>query len=107
MAPSSIVRIGPNDSNLSAQLLRNAITSFFNKNATDSTEDKDSSFVIRNKYFNANVALKNLEEEQDETASDAKEDGIILVFDAVQSNPDFGDSEGSGATFDSMNSGAE
>ena len=104
MAPSSIVRIGPNDSNLSAQLLRNAITSFFNKNATDSTTDKDSSFVIRNKYFNANVALKNLEGEQDETASDSKEDGIILVFDAVRSNPDFGDSEGSGATFDSLES---
>ncbi len=110
MAPSSVVRIGPNDSNLSAQLLRNAITSFFrktdgeNKNATDSADDSHSTFVIRNKYFNANIALKNIKEKEEKTPSDSKEDGIILVFDAVRSNPDFGDNEGSGATFDSLES---
>ncbi len=98
MASSSIVRLGPNEGNLSAELLRNAVTLFFRK--TDDKGESDSSFVVRNKYFNANVVLKGTED-QKETAADVKEDGIILVFDAVRSNPD-GSDEGGGASFDSL-----
>eukprot|EP00531_Pseudo-nitzschia_arenysensis_P015778 CAMPEP_0116157380 /NCGR_PEP_ID=MMETSP0329-20121206/23314_1 /TAXON_ID=697910 /ORGANISM="Pseudo-nitzschia arenysensis, Strain B593" /LENGTH=346 /DNA_ID=CAMNT_0003654485 /DNA_START=48 /DNA_END=1088 /DNA_ORIENTATION=- len=99
MASSSIVRLGPNEGNLSAELLRNAVTSFFRRTDDDKGES-DSNFAIRNKYFNANVVLKNTED-QEETAADVKEDGIILVFDAVRSNPD-GSDEGGGASFNSL-----
>jgi len=121
MASLSIVRVGPNDNNLSAQLLRNAITSFFRKPSSDDNtgnENKDDdgisdpSFAVQNKYFNADIELKDIEEETADTApKNVIEDGIILVFDAARSNPDgFDDSDrnstagvvGSGATFDSL-----
>lgn len=100
MASSSVVRLGPNEGNISAELLQNAITSYFRK--TDDEKGESDSFVISNKYFTANIALKNTEDEK-ETPADVKEDGIILVFDAVRSNPDGGD-EGGGASFDSLES---
>ncbi len=102
MASSSVVRLGPNDGNISAELLQNAITSYFRKTDDDDKGESDSSFVIQNKYFSANIVLKNTEDKK-ETPSDVKEDGIILVFDAVRSNPDGGD-EGGGASFDSLKS---
>jgi hypothetical protein len=119
MASSSIVRLGPNDNNLSAQLLRNAITSFFQKTNVDDDNDNsrksDSRFVIRNKYFSANIDLKGTGNQQEEEApKDVMEDGLILVFDAVRSNPDRRDEDGStgvlagsGTTFDSLQSAHE
>lgn len=111
MASSSIVRLGPNDNNLSAQLLRNAITSFFQKTNVDGNDDNrksDSRFVIRNKYFSANIDLKDTDNQQEEDApKDVMEDCLILVFDAVRSNPDRRDEDGSGpsgTTFDSLQS---
>jgi hypothetical protein len=100
MASSSIVRLGPDNGNLSANLLQNAITSFFRK--TDSDDNDSTEFVIRNKYFNANIILKDTEDEE-ESQKNEMEDGIILVFDALRSNPDRSD-EGSGTTFDSLQS---
>ena len=102
MASSSVVRLGSNDGNISAELLQNAITSFFRKTDDDDKGESDSSFVIRNKYFSANIVLKNTDDEK-EIPNDVKEDGIILVFDAVRSNPD-GSDEGGGASFDSLES---
>mmetsp|Transcript_27622 Transcript_27622/g.60817 ORF Transcript_27622/g.60817 Transcript_27622/m.60817 type:complete len:381 (-) Transcript_27622:162-1304(-) len=124
MASSSIVRLGPIHDNLSAQLLRKAVISFFQKNDNDDAEresssesnddanrDSDSHFVIRNKYFSADIILKDIEmdQEKDETTSTSDiatlEDGVILVFDAVQSNPDRcrdNPNAGTISTFDSL-----
>lgn len=128
MASSSIIRLGPIDDNLSAQLLRNAICSFFKKKNYDRKEegdDKDddddakciknddnlkgcSRLAIHNKYFNASIILKDIENEQEEDSEkNSVEDGIILVFDAVKSNPDRLNKDRSsvaqsGVTFDSL-----
>ena len=112
MASSSIVRLGPNDNNLSSQLLRNAITSFFQKTNVvvddDDNRKSNSRFVIRNKYFSANIDLKDTDNQQEEDIpKDVMEDGLILVFDAVRSNPDRRDEDGSGpsgTTFDALQS---
>eukprot|EP00536_Pseudo-nitzschia_multiseries_P010723 jgi/Psemu1/289246/fgenesh1_pg.337_\ len=118
MAPLSIVRVGPSDDNQSSQLLRNAIVSFFQQKDVGSSRndtnengntDSDSRFMIRNKYFSADIMLKDIDAEEDEGEIDATaatmEDGVILVFDAVQSNPDRcldKSKAGSTATFDSL-----
>mmetsp|Transcript_24090 Transcript_24090/g.66778 ORF Transcript_24090/g.66778 Transcript_24090/m.66778 type:complete len:371 (+) Transcript_24090:190-1302(+) len=121
MAPLSIVRLGPTDGNESSQLLRKAIVSFFQKKDVDSLDPNgnnekdngdsstDTRFVIRNKYFSADIMLREIEAGQEEGETNATtqtmEDGVILVFDAVQSNPDRcldTANTGSTAIFDSL-----
>jgi hypothetical protein len=124
---SSVVRLGPIDNNLSTQLLRTAIISFLTENADDECDSNDilkannSHIVIQNKYFSADVILEEIQQEEEEEFNNinSKEDGIILVFDALQCNPDrcintgtisiiggggCGGCGDSGATFDSLGS---
>jgi hypothetical protein len=102
MELSSVVRLGPSDDNVCAKLLRNASVSYFEKlSTTDATvidNKSGSTITISNKYFTANVLL---EEIGGSALEKTKEDGVILVFDALQSNPDRS-SAGGGASFDSL-----
>jgi len=124
MTVSSIVRIGPIDNKLISRLLRTAIVTFFKDNADESwqsTIDNDiecdknndnletnSCIIIRNKYFCADVILQdfvtcNQQQQQQDFNSNDKEDGIILVFDSLQCNPDRCNGS-DGITFDSLRS---
>jgi hypothetical protein len=150
MTCQSVLRIGPTDDNVSATVLRNALIDFFSKKqqqqkqpGSDSatggndmgTADMDDNnmmtdyrFQVSNRYFTADILLKNVNELYSSTASSAssssikndaknendnnnnkrgsslalKEDGIILVFDAARSNPDLPMSMA--ASFDSLDS---
>jgi hypothetical protein len=94
---SSVVRIGPLETSggvNSAKLLRTALISYFNNN----DDTKDDSIRISNKYFTAKVLLEAIIS----PVENSKEDGIILVFDALESNPDRSASSGNGITFDGL-----
>ena len=86
MAPplTSVLRIGPTDNNASAALLKTALLSHFE------TKDDPNVFTVSNRYFAAKVRLQDITEGQASTSEGAldKDDGIIVVFDAVRSNPD-------------------
>lgn len=115
MTLSSVVRLGPNLDNVSAKLLKNAIVSFFDKKIAPSSDvgekeedsttiDNDSGkkILISNKYFTANILLEDI---SGSVLENSKEDGIILVFDALHSNPDRLNQGGAGTaatTFDSL-----
>lgn len=107
MATASVLRIGPSDGNVSANLLKAALVSHFqelngNADNSESIDDKaGSTLEISNKYFAAKVVLEGI---GGSAIRQAKEDGVLLVFDALQSNPDrtVGDGPAGGATFDSL-----
>jgi hypothetical protein len=98
MASASIVRVGPSENNLSANILTKALVSYFESTndasggKTDGKEiiDTESRLVLQNKYFTANVILKDIDVPlpSSDTNNTEKEDGVILVFDALLSNPD-------------------
>lgn len=101
MILTSVVRVGPSDDNLSAKLLRNGLVSYFEKLSTSTTTTLSESshmLTISNKYFTANVLLEEMGATPQ--SEQTKEDGVILVFDALRSNPDL--SAGDGASFDSL-----
>jgi hypothetical protein len=101
MILTSVVRVGPSDDNLSAKLLRNALVSYSEKLSTSTTTTLSESshmLSISNKYFTANVLLEEMGATPQ--SEQTKEDGVILVFDALRSNPDL--SAGDGASFDSL-----
>jgi hypothetical protein len=125
MATASILRIGPSENSLSANVLTKALISYFHQNssidesdaanttAVTATINTESCLRLQNKYFTANVLLKDIDNQLDDDdnnnnnnkASTAitKEDGIILVFDALQSNPDRAPTDGDRfITFDSL-----
>lgn len=92
-----MVRLGPTGSdNVSATLLRTALLSHFQSD--HAMTDAAASLSISNKYFSAKVVLQDIGTARPENS---KEDGIILVFDALLSNPDRPVSGGN-ATFDSL-----
>ena len=120
MVSTSIIRIGPSDGSgdISAKLLRNALVSFFEKQSLSSSSSSSSNpaeatttttttkpspssssclsetygrLTISNKYFTANVSIEDLEAELKTQEVLSKEDGVILVFDALHSNPDRSD----------------
>lgn len=101
MVALSVVRLGPSDDNISAKLLRTALVSYFQQSSTSNStsmsetvdEKSGSTMTISNKYFSANVILEDISSTSSSSSSTAtlpqsKEDGIILVFDALHSNPD-------------------
>jgi hypothetical protein len=110
MATASILRIGPSENSLCANVLTNALISYFHRhqptqdessaaNVAAASTNVESCLRLQNKYFTATVLLKGIENKVDDdninnnntnnTVSTAtKEDGVILVFDAYQSNPD-------------------
>ena len=102
---SSIVRVGPSADNVSAKLLRTSLVSYFEKLSTPNDESEEidsksgSTIQISNKYFTANILL---EEIGGSAVESSKEDGVILVFDALQSNPDRSSSASGGASFDAL-----
>ena len=66
-------------------------------------DDDDSTLRISNKYFSAHVRLQDIGSAM--FTDDTKEDGVILVFDALVSNPDrptTHDQLSFGVTFDSL-----
>jgi hypothetical protein len=104
MVKASIVRLGPSDGeSVSSKLLRTAVVSYSETSApapsTSAIDNKSGSTItIQNKYFSANVLLEDI---GGQSLEQTKEDGVILVFDALRSNPDL--MEGStGASFDSL-----
>ena len=95
--PSSVVRIGPfPDDNDCAKQLQSAIVEHFRRQEAEvapsnsTTATHSSSLHIANKYFTATVLLRNVEEQETSSESDTHvEDGMILVFDSVLSNPKY------------------
>ena len=104
MTTTSIVRIGPTVTTevSSAQLLRTALVSHWKKQSSDENStslDENKLLPISNKYFDATVLLEDMETP---IPANSKEDGMILVFDMLASNPDR--SGVPGTTFDSLQS---
>jgi hypothetical protein len=116
MSCISAVRIGPSTDNVSAKVLRNALVSYFilqqiddaiPSTANATLDEISPTLVISNKYFTATVRLQ---EPDESPVEHSKEDGIILVFDALCSNPDrsplsnnsSGRGDGGSASFDSL-----
>ena len=104
MPISSVLRMGPSDDNVSAKLLRNALVAYFEKLSTETRgkgaihNKSDSTIEVSNKYFTANIAVEDI---GGPVLPKSKEDSVILVFDALQSNPDR-PSVGGGASFESL-----
>lgn len=92
---TSVVRIGPLETRgvSSAKLLLTALFAYLKQE-----QDDDKLLKMSNKYFTADVLLEEISPSKPENS---KEDGIILVFDALASNPDRSTSSG-GVTFDSL-----
>eukprot|EP00545_Synedropsis_sp_CCMP1620_P007399 CAMPEP_0119005328 /NCGR_PEP_ID=MMETSP1176-20130426/1648_1 /TAXON_ID=265551 /ORGANISM="Synedropsis recta cf, Strain CCMP1620" /LENGTH=407 /DNA_ID=CAMNT_0006957117 /DNA_START=66 /DNA_END=1289 /DNA_ORIENTATION=- len=99
---TSVLRIGPSGDK--ATLLKNALLHFFESKSSDQAKAQaqaksNNQFALSNKYFTANILLQELElvsamghaiEDDTETSNSLyKEDGVILVFDALACNPDF------------------
>ena len=87
MAYYSVLRIGPLfDDN--AALLRSAISSHFKASSpsTDDSSATEDQLTISNRYFDASVLLKGLDESISLPTNDAliQEDGIVLIFDASE-----------------------
>eukprot|EP00980_Cylindrotheca_fusiformis_P007781 scaffold1663_cov210-Cylindrotheca_fusiformis.AAC.3 len=107
---TSIVRMGPMESigGVScAQLLRTALLSHLNQQEQQQQQDDEGHrLTLSNKYFTADVVLKDLEPSSSSTSSTSSgmEDGMILVFDALASNPDrpSDNSNSNSSTFDSL-----
>lgn len=95
MAPAttSALRIGPTDGNASAALLKTALLSHFE------TQDEPSTLSVSNRYFSAKVRLEPLNGSKN---NDEKEDGIILVFDSMRSNPDIVAGTADSSSFDAL-----
>jgi hypothetical protein len=91
---TSVVRIGPLETSgvSSAKLLRTALFSYLQ-------QGDDKLLKLSNKYFIADILLEDIVENPSKPEN-SKEDGVILVFDALASNPDR--SGGGGVTFDSL-----
>eukprot|EP00934_Nitzschia_sp_Nitz4_P000103 Nitzschia sp. Nitz4//scaffold102_size76354//54677//55708//NITZ4_005638-RA/size76354-processed-gene-0.25-mRNA-1//1//CDS//3329532267//103//frame0 len=108
MATVSIVRVGPSEDNVCAKLLRTALVDYFEESAkTDSSYSGDSSrLTIANKYFRAKVALEDIQSPVP-PSEPSKEDGIILVFDSLHSNPDRTVSESAAVHFDALDGAHE
>jgi len=90
MSNYSILRIGPISSdNGNAAVLRDAILSHFQKQINDtptSSSCTDNNMLsISNRYFNANILLSPLDDD-DSTTTEGVEDGIILIFDGTSSS---------------------
>lgn len=95
---TSVLRIGPTDNNASAELLRTALLSHFE------TEEEPNMLTISNRYFVARIRLEEMLADQTTTATEVlqKEDGVILVFDAMRSNPDIIGGTSSASSFDAL-----
>ena len=124
MVCTSVVRLGPSSDNVSAKVLRNALVSYFEQLSTDTDGgDKSSSstttnnpdddnssaatITISNKYFTADIKLNEIEvttNASSTTLANSKEDGVILVFDALRSNPDLPPLSSDGSNFASFDS---
>ena len=110
---SSVLRIGPfgtNNGVTSAKLLQTALVSYFENQqegghttgtSSPPAEENSKSLKLANKYFSAEILLEDI---GGTTPENAKEDGIVLVFDSLESNPDYqqGRGGGGGVTFDSL-----
>jgi hypothetical protein len=112
---TSILRIGPTENNLSAIILTKALAAQFEVTNDDSSNvdnvhgtaaaDETTTLWLENKYFTAKVWLKEVICDGVDSVTKptvSKEDGIILVFDALSSNPDRTTTDSGVVTFDSL-----
>jgi hypothetical protein len=101
MSCTSVVRIGPAQESVSAKLLREAVVSYFFAKQHHSVDA--NTLTIANKYFQAKVLLQELGTDPADTITPVQEDGVILVFDALKSNPDLNAGGGDTTeTFDAL-----
>lgn len=90
---ASIIRIGPfPDDNNCAKKLQSEIVDYYRRQeeatATETASSDTTTLRIANKYFTATVLLRDVNEKEATSNPEThNEDGIILVFDAVLSNP--------------------
>ena len=112
MSCTSVVRIGSGASSpdgggsVSAKLLREAVLSYFARKQPSSSTDSNT-LTIANKYFQAKVLLQELgtttlPSKDDASSSLLQEDGVLLVFDSLKSNPDLTIATGIGDTTESF-----
>mmetsp|Transcript_17934 Transcript_17934/g.24840 ORF Transcript_17934/g.24840 Transcript_17934/m.24840 type:complete len:339 (-) Transcript_17934:40-1056(-) len=90
LGPSAL-RIGPSTTNAGASsFLRNALLSHFKTMDSSSLSPQEAAkmLTVTNRYFSAQLLLEDLDSANSNIDGDIKEDGIILVFDALHSNPD-------------------
>ena len=106
----SVLRIGPfPESNDCAIKLKTALFNHFAVESHQSSAEKDT-ITLSNKYFTAQICLAEIGSAHYVKASDHggnpiptfAEDGILLVFDSVASNPN--NAHDPSASFDSMES---
>jgi len=90
-----MLRIGPSTDNAGASsFLRTALLSHFETMSSSSISPEEASkmLTVTNRYFSAQLLLEDLGSVPNCNDGGgevmAKEDGIILVFDALHSNPD-------------------
>lgn len=93
---TSVLRIGLAENNASAALLKTALQSHFETDDNDAT-----TLTVSNRYFHANVQLEDLVPPS-KSLETTKEDGILLVFDAMHSNPSVIGSNSSSCSFDAL-----
>jgi len=87
----SALRIGPSTTNAGASsFLRNALLNHFKTmdSSSVSPEEAAKMLTVTNRYFSALLLLEDLDTTNRNSNGDIKEDGIILVFDALHSNPE-------------------
>ena len=115
MSCTSVVRIGSGASSpdgggsVSAKLLREAVLSYFARKQAQppSSSTDNNTLTITNKYFQAKVLLQELgtsSPSKDDASSSSllQEDGVLLVFDSLKSNPDLTIAAGIGDTTESF-----
>jgi Alpha and gamma adaptin binding protein p34 len=101
---TSILRIGPssNEDGAVTKLFKDALVSYFQNNSNPNEQEdaggnnetnnddapKSDVLQLQNKYFTAQVELRDILQDDPSSSSAIKEDGVILVFDALASNPD-------------------
>jgi hypothetical protein len=101
---TSVLRIGPSGDK--ATILKSALLSYFQQASDEpSNPELPNQMALKNKYFTANILLHelghdlpNTNYDDDAALSLYKEDGVMLVFDALQCNPDIAN----GSSFDTL-----
>ena len=105
ISTTSVLRIGPVENNASAALLKTALQSHFKTVEDDDDGAPNTTLTVSNRYFHAKVLLEDLSSQHTQTTNPdtTKEDGIILVFDAMHSNPNvIGSSISPSSCFDAL-----
>lgn len=103
ISTTSVLRIGPVENNASVALLKTALQSHFETVVNDDDGAPRTMLTVSNRYFHAKVLLEDLLQQSKTTNSETtKDDGIILVFDTMHSNPSVAIGSNFSSSFDAL-----